>query len=231
MNMNMNKLSLFLRLCACVCARARRFSLLLFILPTSRVFSPSRYKRERERERERERKGLEFFFETKNFGQFFFAKKNTRENRYRYRYRYRCKKHLAFFLSFFLSFFREKKRARVVSFFLSFFLARPSSSSFVVVGTESESSSRGARRWRRRGSHVETRPYFCSFALRLVCRPLRDAGRARRCRCRGRVVSSPERDRKREDCNLSTTFEWFFLSTRSVATKRRRKRKKRKRHL
>ena len=68
------------------------------------------------------RESLEFFFETKNFGQFF-AKKNTRENRYRYRYRYRCKKHLAFFLSFFLSFFREKKRARVVSFFLSFFLS------------------------------------------------------------------------------------------------------------
>ena len=93
----------------------------------------------RERERERERKGLEFFFETKNFGQFF-AKKNTRENRYRYRYRYRCKKHLAFFLSFFLSF--ERRNAREL--FLSFFLSR---ATVVVVVRRRRNGKRKLESW------------------------------------------------------------------------------------
>ena len=229
----MNKLSLFLRLCACVCARVSFLSPSLYPPYFARVLSFSLQTRGNERERERE----------KRFGVFEKRKRKTLDNFLRKkekRKKYTGKQIIdtdtdtqetSRFLSFFLSFFLSREETRASCLFLSLFLARPSSSSFVVVGTESESSSRGARRWRRRGSHVETRPYFCSFALRLVCRPLRDAGRARRCRCRGRVVSSPERDRKREDCNLSTTFEWFFLSTRSVATKRRRKRKKRKRHL
>ena len=99
--------------------------------------------------RERERKGLEFFFETKNFGQFFFAKKNRKKihgntDTDTDTDTYVRNISLSFFLSFFLSFERRNARELSLSFFLSFFLSR---ATVVVVVRRRRNGKRKLESW------------------------------------------------------------------------------------